>query len=271
MEHLDLGDVEVTYELRGDGEPIVFLHASAFVPLYRPLIAQQLPGFTTLWYRRRIAGDGAGGFRPFTLAEDAAICVRLIGHVGLPAVHVVGHSYGALVALQLAVDAPERVATLALLEPAARAVANTEEVINAHLAIVATYQRGDWRSAMDQFMRHVFGDEYRRVLDAAVPEAFDEAVGEADLFFQAELGALRCWEFGATDASGIEQPVLNVLGQRSPPRFVASSEVLQSWCPHAERLSVPDAGHLMTVQNPRTLAEGLSGFLQRARSSSPRT
>jgi hypothetical protein len=33
MEHLDLGDVEVTYELRGDGEPIVFLHASAFVPL----------------------------------------------------------------------------------------------------------------------------------------------------------------------------------------------------------------------------------------------
>ena len=57
---------------------------------------------------------------------------------------------------------------IGLLEPAARAVANTEEVINAHLAIVATYQRGDRRAAMDQFMTHVFGNGYRRVLDAAV-------------------------------------------------------------------------------------------------------
>jgi pimeloyl-ACP methyl ester carboxylesterase len=270
MEHLDLGDVEVTYELRGDGEPIVFLHASAFAPLYRPLV-EQLASFTTLWYRRRIEPDGAGDFRPFTLGEDAEIGTRLMDHVGLSAAHVVGHSYGALVALQLAVDAPDRVTTLALLEPAARAVADTEEVVNAHLAIVATYQRGDRRAAMDQFMTHVFGDGYRRVLDAAVPGAFDEAVGEADLFFQAELGALRYWEFGASDAAGIEQPVLNVLGAHSAPRFAASSEVLQSWCPHAERLSVPDSGHLMTVENPAAIAAGLAGFVQRRRSSIPRT
>jgi pimeloyl-ACP methyl ester carboxylesterase len=270
MDHLDLGDVEVRYELRGAGEPIVFLHASAFVPLYRPLIGH-LAEYSTLYYRRRIAGDGDGGFRPFNLVEDAAICVGLMDHVGLPVANVVGHSYGALVALQLAVDAPDRVRTLALLEPAARAVANTEEVINSHLAIVATYQRGDRRAAMDLFMRHVFGDGYRRLLDAAVPDAFDEAVAEADLFFQAELGALRHWDFGATDAARIEQPVLNVLGSRSAPRFAASSDVLQSWCPHAERLAVPDAGHLMTVENPRAIAAGLVGFLQRPRSSSPRT
>ncbi len=270
MGHLDLGDVQVTYELRGDGEPIVFVHASAFVPLYRPLI-EQLAGFSTLWYRRRIDPDGAGGFRPFTLGEDAAICARVMDHVGLTAAHVVGHSYGALAALQLTVDAPERVMTLALLEPAARAVANTEEVINAHLAIVATYQRGDRRAAMDQFMTHVFGDGYRGVLDAAVPGAFDEAVGEADLFFQAELAALRYWEFGASDAGRIGQPVLNVLGTCSPPRFAASSEVLQSWCPHAERLSVPDAGHLMTVENPAAIAAELARFVQRPRSSIPRT
>ena len=270
MEHLDLGDVEVTYELRGDGEPVVFVHASAFVALYRPLV-EQVGGFTTLCYRRRIEPDGAGGFRPFTLGEDAAICARLMDHLGLSGAHVVGHSYGALVALQFAVDAPERVMTLALLEPAARAVANTEEVINAHLAIVATYQSGDRRAAMDQFMTHVFGDGYRRVLDAAVPGAFDEAVGEADLFFRAELGALRDWEFGPSEAARIEQPVLNVLGARSAPRFAASCEVLQTWCPHAERLSVPEAGHLMTVENPRAIAEGFAGFLQRPRSSIPRT
>jgi pimeloyl-ACP methyl ester carboxylesterase len=65
--------------------------------------------------------------------------------------------------------------------------------------------------------------------------------------------------------------VLNVLGSRSAPRFAASSDVLQSWCPHAERLSVPDAGHLMTVENPRAITAGLVGLVQRPRSSIPRT
>ncbi len=120
-------------------------------------------------------------------------------------------------------------------------------------------------------MRHVFGDGYRRILDAAVPGGFDEAVHDADLFFEAELGALRYWEFGATEAARIDQPVLNVLGTRSAPRFAASTDVLQSWCPHAERLSIPDAGHLMTVENPGAIAAGLVRFVQRRRSSIPRT
>ena len=73
----------MTYERRGDGEPVVFIHPGAFVPLYRPLI-EQLGELSTLWYRRRIAGDGNGGFRPFVVGEDAAICARVLDHVGVP-------------------------------------------------------------------------------------------------------------------------------------------------------------------------------------------
>jgi pimeloyl-ACP methyl ester carboxylesterase len=37
----------------------------------------------------------------------------------------------------------------------------------------------------------------------------------------------------------------------------------QSWFPHAERLSVPHAGHLLMVQNPKALAQGLHDFISR--------
>ena len=96
-----------------------------------------------------------------------------------------------------------------------------------------------------------------------VPGAFDEAVDEADLFFQAEMAAVQQWSFGPDDAKRITQPVLNVRGANSVPRFVQGSELVQSWFPHAERLTVPDAGHLLMVANPTAVAHGLIEFFLR--------
>ena len=68
------------------------------------------------------------------------------------------------------------------------------------------------------------------------------------------MPAVQNWSFGPSEAQRVTQPVLNVLGTESEPRFVQGSELVQSWFPHAERLSVPDAGHLLMVQNAPALA-----------------
>jgi pimeloyl-ACP methyl ester carboxylesterase len=103
--------------------------------------------------------------------------------------------------------------------------------------------------------------------DRAIPQAFGEALDEADLFFQAEMSAVQQWSFGPGDAERVTQPVLNVLGAESASRFAERSELMQSWFPRAQRLSVPGAGHLLMVQNPVGLAQGLSDFFASQRSS----
>jgi pimeloyl-ACP methyl ester carboxylesterase len=265
MERLTFDDVELTYERRGRGEQIVLVHASPFVSWYVPLI-EQLTDFSTLRYRRRLAASGDGAYRPLTVPEDAASCARLMDHVGWRTAHIVGHSYGALVALQLALDAPGRVRSVALLEPAARGISSSEQVAAALAPVIAAYRSGDKAGAVDGFLRHVCGEGYRAALDRAVPGAFREALDEADLFFQAEMPAVQGWSFGPGDAARVTQPVLNVLGARSVPRFAQGSELVQSWFPQAERLSVPDAGHLLMVQNPAGLARGLRDFFATQRS-----
>lgn len=266
MERFAFDDVELTYERRGGGERIVLVHASPFVSWYGPLI-DRLTDFSTLRYRRRLVASGDGTFRPLTVAEDAATCARLMDHVGWRTAHIVGHSYGALVALQLALDAPGRVRSVALLEPAARGISSSEQVTAALTPVVAAYRSGDKAAAVDGFLRHVCGEDYRTTLDRAVPEAFGEALDEADLFFQAEMPAVQGWSFGPADAARVTQPVLNVLGARSVPRFVEGSELLRSWFPQAERLSVPDAGHMLMLQNAAGLAEGLRDFFAAQRPS----
>jgi pimeloyl-ACP methyl ester carboxylesterase len=262
MECLKFADIELTYEIRGNGPSVVLVHASGFVSWYGPLI-ERLTQFSTLSYRRQLHGPERGPYRGLTVAEDAAICARLLDHLGWGRAHVVGHSYGALVALQLAMDTPERVGSVALLEPAARGVASSAAVLAALEPIIAAYRSGDSVGAVDGFLRHVCGDAYRPVLARVIPNAFGEALANADLFFQAEMPAVQQWSFGAADAARVTQPVLNVLGTESAQRFVEASALVQSWFPQAERLSVPAAGHLLMVQNPTAVAEGLIDFFAR--------
>jgi pimeloyl-ACP methyl ester carboxylesterase len=262
MDRLEFDDVELTYRLRGRGAPVVLVHASAFVSWYGPLV-EQLTEFTTLSYRRRLRPSDPGRYRPLTVAEDAATCARMMDHIGWRTAHVVGHSYGALVALQLALDTPARVGSLALLEPAARGVSSSAQVAAALQPVIAMYRAGDTVGAVDGFLRHVCGNGYRADLDRVVPSAFGEALAEADLFFQAEMPAVQAFSFGPADAERVTQPVLNVLGAQSEPRFVQGSELVQSWFPRAERLSVPAAGHLLMVQNAPALAQGVTAFFDR--------
>jgi pimeloyl-ACP methyl ester carboxylesterase len=227
VDRFGFDDIELNYQLSDGGERVVLVHASPFVSWYEPLVAQ-LQGFSTLTYRRDLRRPDTGGYRPLTVAEDAVICARLMEHVGWPTAHIVGHSYGGLVALQLAMDAPDRVASVAVLEPAARGIPSADKVVAALQPVFGAYRSGDTAGAVDAFLRHVCGDDYRMILERVVPGAFEEALDNADLFFQAEMPAVQQWRFGADDAARVTQPVLNVLGA---DRFVEGAELVQSWFP----------------------------------------
>src|SRR5690349_623288 len=115
---VEVGAMQVRYEVIGEGQPVVLLHANPFVDWYLPLIAC-MPDYAFLRYTRRPSDE-----RPLSAAADAATCRQLVEVVGWDRAHVVGHSAGALCALQLALDAPDVVHTLSLLEPAVASPSN---------------------------------------------------------------------------------------------------------------------------------------------------
>jgi pimeloyl-ACP methyl ester carboxylesterase len=164
--------------------------------------------------------------------------------------------------MRLALDAPERVHALALLEPALLAVPTGPYGAEA----LGRYQAGDKAGAIDTWMRGVCGPDYRAVMDRVIPGAVEQAVADADTFFGQELPAVRAWPIGEADAARITQPVLAVLGERSgevTPVFGQRHELLLAWLPDVEPLLLPGTTHLLHLQNPGGLAEGLAGFLAR--------
>jgi pimeloyl-ACP methyl ester carboxylesterase len=201
-----------------------------------------------------------------SLAQHAAHGRVLLHDLGIARAHIVGHSSSGNVALQLALDAPHVVQSLALLEPALMSVPSAATSRAFVGEAVQRYQAGDRAGAIDIFLRGTCGPGYRAVLDRVLPVAFEQAVADADTFFQQELPALQQWSFGRDDASRIVQPVLAAVGARSlelDPIWGERHELLQKWLPHVEPFVVPNATHLLEVENPRGVAEGLAGFFAR--------
>ena len=91
--------------------------ADGFVPLVaEPSLAER---YQLIRYHKRGWVGSTHTAGPVSVADHAADAAALLDHLGIARAHVVGHSSGAAVAAQLALDEPDRVATLV----AARAVA----------------------------------------------------------------------------------------------------------------------------------------------------
>jgi pimeloyl-ACP methyl ester carboxylesterase len=112
-------------------------------------------------------------------------------------------------------------------------------------------------------MRGVAGDDYR---DALPPGAFARMVADAPTFFEQELPAVQQWEFGEQDARRVTQPALAVVGGLSTgvsPVWGERQALLLAWPPNVEPLVLDGATHMLHLQQPQAMAEGLAAFLAR--------
>lgn len=262
MQRVTLDDVVLDYEVLGSGAPVVLIHNGVFADWFMPLLDQ--PVFVNRhrivrYHRAGYAGSralaGTGSF-----ADHARHCQALLRHLGISSAHVVAHSSGGGVALQLAFDAPEVVDSLALLEPPLQSLAPTGPFA---AEAAARFGAGDREGAVDTFLQGVFGPGYRPVLERAIPHAFDHAVRDCVTFFEQEGPALQQFPFTQDDARRITQPVLSVVGADSDavtPAFRQRHELLLAMLPNVEPLVIPHANHLLDVQNPLAVAEGLAAF-----------
>jgi pimeloyl-ACP methyl ester carboxylesterase len=268
MKQVKLESGVLEYEVRGAGEPVVFVHGAFIADAFAPLLAE--PALTAryqliLYHRRGFAGSTkpAG---PLSLTEQAADCRSLLQQLGVQQAHVVGHSYGGAIALQFALDAPDLVASLALLEPALLMVPSAPQFMAALEPVMQLYAAGTKAGAADRFLETVVSPTYRSVLDRVLPGAFTQVVADADTFFQTELPALAQWPFTQTAAGQIRQPVLSVLGADSPtrwPGWVEVHELVQAWLPQTEAFVLENATHGLQMMNPQGMAVGLARFFAR--------
>jgi pimeloyl-ACP methyl ester carboxylesterase len=271
VEYYHLAGAELAYtDSGGPGEPVLLMHAGMFGDWFAPMAAEPaLAGYRVIRVTRAgyTAAPAPAGL---TVADHAGHAAQLLRRLGTGPAHVVAHSSGVPVALQLDLDHPELVRTLCLSEPplvdgfiAAADDAAVRAVLGPAIgAAMDATARGDLAAAFDVFMSAVCGPDYRQAMtDALGAGAVEEAGRTCGYFFTGEMPAVSTWTF---DPARLSAPVLLVQGGASSPVVHRMTAHLTTLIPGATATSIDGANHLLPLTAPAELARVVTAFARRA-------
>ncbi len=261
MERARIGAVEVEYEVRGEGDPLLLIHGALIADAMKPLVSDlALEGFRCInFHRRGYAGSSAvtGPVGVEEHADDAAALLKLLD---IERAHLVGHSSGGLIALGVACRHPDLVDSMVLLEAPLLDLPAGAAFVEAVGPLVARFAAGDGAGAVHDFLGAVGGDGWRTTLERTVPGGLAQAERDAATFFTSELPGVGAWKFGPAEAAQLAMRVLAVVGGESAPLFVESHRQLISWIEGAQEALVQDATHLLQMEQPAEVARSIAAF-----------
>jgi pimeloyl-ACP methyl ester carboxylesterase len=267
VESVEVNGVELEYEVVGSGEPVLLIDmllADCFLPLLsEPALADR---YQLIRYHKRGWVGSTHTPPPVSIADHAADAAALLEYLGVRHAHIVGHSSGAAIAAQLALDHPEVVHTLTLLEPTLVSLPRGQAFLKQAAPVFEAYRSGDHSGAFAMFVAAASGLDWatcRALLEERIPGVVTQSIKDADTFFGIELASLADWTFGAGQAAAIHRPVLSVLGAETQPLWVEIADFLRASLPYVEESTIEGVGHLLQIQRPEPVAREIGQFLGR--------
>jgi pimeloyl-ACP methyl ester carboxylesterase len=230
---------------------VIALHCSGGGASQWRRLGDQLGGDYELIAPEHYGCDSIGGWtgeHAFTLADDAARTIALIDRCDRP-VHLVGHSYGGGVALHIALRRLNRIASLALYEPAAFHLLNQIDTgEDAAFAEIVSITRetgngvitGNFRGTAACFIDYWGGPGAWGALRPSMQHALTRWAPKAPLDFRALIE-----EPTPADAyADLHVPALVLRGEHAPTPTRHIAETLPTLMPCARLAVVAGAGHL---------------------------
>jgi pimeloyl-ACP methyl ester carboxylesterase len=267
MDRANVNSVELEYEVRGAGEPVLLIDmliADCFVPLLpEPSLAE---AYQLIRYHKRGWVGSTHTPPPVTIEDHAADAAALLEHLGVRRAHIAGHSTGASIGAQLALDHPEKVHTLTLLEPTLVSMPLGQAFLRSAGPVFEAYESGDHSGAFAMFVAAASGlpwEASRALLEQRIPGVVAQAIEDADTFFGIELPSLVEWAFGPEQAAAVRRPVLSLIGAETQPMWVEIAGFLRSSLPRVEECTIDGVGHLLQIQRPEPVARAMGDFLER--------
>lgn len=274
-ETLSINGAQLVVEDVGRGDrPFVLLHG---LTGFRDDFREQLPALAelgrTIIYDHRGHGDSShtGDPSSYSFAQLNQDLRVLLDTLGVQRCDLLGHSMGGMLALRFALDWPQRVASLVMMDTGARP---PDHMPRAPMAAAGAIARSDGMATLAELLRGraaddphrpeaerrlerawgaAFWERRRRRLVAMDPEGFAELAIELVDHppLNDRLGEIRC-------------PTTVLVGEQDVG-FLASSEELTRGIPGAAQVVIPNAAHSPQIENPDAWIAAIREHLRRAR------
>lgn len=255
MPFVEANDLRVHYHERGSGEPIVFVHGNwASASWWEPALARLPAGYRGLAYDMRGRGLTAGPDSDYSIGALAGDLAAFLDALAIESAHLVGHSLGSAVVLQLALEQPARARSLLVVAPPwadgmpdLPGALERQRALKADPALFAQALKAIAPSAPDDaFWRQLVAEGHQQRLAAV----------------EANLPALCGWQPGDR-LRQIVAPTLVLAGEHD----ILITEAVSARVAQARgcrRVVLPGVGHSPNIEAPDLFTEHLLAHLTSA-------
>jgi pimeloyl-ACP methyl ester carboxylesterase len=251
---------------RGHTAPVVLLHSSASsARQWQAAIEALRPRFEphTVEFHGHGAQAAWCGDAPMRLAHEAALVESLLDRVG--SAHLVGHSYGAAVALKVASRRPDQVRSVVAYEPVLFALLRDDPVSQRALQpVVGVAQAmrlrladGQALAAAQHFIELWSGPGAWAALSAERQQAFATRMPAVLRHFDALFGD----PLASADLARLRMPLLLLSGARTVPATSRIAQLLGRAQPLAQRAVLDAMGHMGPITHAASFNRHLLDFL----------
>lgn len=283
MVQLNLQTTTLEYVASGSGQPIVLVHGSASDHrTWEHQMQVFAAKFRVINYSRRYhwPNKPVAEGTEYAMSDQVDDLEQLIRSLDVEGAHIVGHSYGAYLALMVAIRSPTLVGSLVLAEPPVIPLFTSFppkplEIIKLLITrprtalpiikfaatglgpAVSAAREDDMDTAMACFGEAILGGSAYDGLSQTRLEQVRVNSSKAELLSDSFMTPLE-----ENDVLGIEARTLLVTGEKSPEVFHRLVDRLEELIPNTERIDIPNSSHIMHEDNAADYNHAVLAFLQ---------
>ncbi len=262
---VDVETARIRCYVDGDGPPVLFIQGVGLsAPGWLPQVEDLSPRFRCVRFDNRGIGHSTHSGRELSIPRMAADAIAVLDALGISRAHVTGHSMGGVIACELALQAPARVQSLALLCTFARGAQAT--TMTPALVWSGLRSRVGPRSMRRAaFLELVMPPSAlrgadRQVLARQLEPVFGHDLADQPAIATAQLLAMRRYDRHVDLASLRDIPTLVVSAEHDRIARPIFGRELAAAIPGSRYIELADAGHGVPIHRARDVNDLLATF-----------
>jgi pimeloyl-ACP methyl ester carboxylesterase len=264
MPNVILNDISLYYEIHGSGPPLMMVAGLASdSQSWGPMVEDLARDFLVIVTDNRGVGRSTQTGIGITIPAMADDHLALIDHLGMGAVHLLGHSMGGFIALECAIRCPSRVAGLILAGTGAAASERDRRLFDSWASgLESGMEPRRWLMELFPWLFTRRFLENGDAVEAAVRYALDYPYPQGAGAFRKQVEAIAGFDRSA-GLAGIKPPALVIHGRED--KLFPAEESLRMFAaiPAIEVSLIEGAAHSIPVEQPEPFAAAIRKFLQR--------
>lgn len=250
--------IDIAYNARGSGKPVVFLHPiGTRGDFWKPVVDELGDGYRTLAVDLRGHGDSSVNGGPFTLDDLSNDIAELINAQGESGTVLVGCSLGGMVAQGVASKIPNALGGLILAGTSHKQTSESQVMMEKRAAEALHGMPSIVEATLERWFPKPFRDARPDVIEtvrgwllATDPTVFSRGwLAIRDLDYESNLPK-------------IEAPALLVRGSEDASTALPRMQAMTDLLPKGRFVAMPGVGHFAPMQEPRAFADLIREFLR---------